>query len=300
MSRLYRALRWGALALVFILWAHALWTQRDAFYQYTWQVQWPPLLLAQGALLLQMLSLATAWWYLLVLLGGSVPWRVGASMWLRAQLARYVPGGVWDVAGRAWIGREMGLPGHLVPAGAVLEMSFQVLSAAFFLLSVLFLLPQNPWRPFVPLIGAGMLLIGAFLWPPLFRRALLWAARRLHRPIAVPPPLPFSGLLRVLGLYLLAHALQGVGFVLFLRGISPVPTPHVPLLVGAYVAAWLVGYVAVFTPTGIGVREGALVLLLRGVLSMPVVTAAALGYRVWLSLRDGLAAGVGILLARRD
>ena len=90
----------------------------------------------------------------------------------------------------------------------------------------------------------------------------------------------------------------GLGFALFVRGLAPVPWSLFPLLAAAYVGAWLIGYLAVLVPTGIGVREGMLVLLLGGQLAFGVATAAALGYRLWLGLRDLLAAGLGVWLGR--
>lgn len=48
---------------------------------------------------------------------------------------------------------------------------------------------------------------------------------------------------------------------------------------GAFAAAWLCGYVMVLAPAGLGVREGALVLMLTGV-TAPTVVATGLLYRL--------------------
>ncbi len=281
--------------LVLAFWGYALWSRWDALTRYPWRVGWTDLLAAQGLLLVQMLVLATAWWYILTRLVGPLSWSTGASMWLRAQLARYVPGGIWDVAGRAALSRKAHIPLRAVPAGAVLEIALQVEAAALFLLLTLFFFPSPRLRPYLPFLGVGMLLFSFLLAPPLFGRGLALIFRLLKRP-NLPLRLTFSDLLVLLGLYLTAHLMQGLGFVFFTRGLTDVGNADIPVLVSSYIGAWLIGYVAIFAPAGVGVREGALLLLLENRFPFALVTGAALGYRVWLSLRDVLAALVGVRL----
>lgn len=87
---------------------------------------------------------------------------------------------------------------------------------------------------------------------------------------------------------------------MFVNGLTPVDWSTAGLLASAFVGAWLIGYLAVFVPTGIGVREGALALLLGGVLPATVTAAAALGYRVLIALRDLVAALGGVAMGRRQ
>ncbi len=104
-------------------------------------------------------------------------------------------------------------------------------------------------------------------------------------------------------MYSTAHGLQGAGFVFFAQGVGLMETnvlawPTAALLLTTYIGAWVVGYISVFAPTGIGVREGVLVLLLAPYIPVSTAMAVALGYRVWLTMRDALAAVLGWLLAR--
>ena len=54
-----------------------------------------------------------------------------------------------------------------------------------------------------------------------------------------------------------------------------------PLAIGTYVLAWIIGFLAFFTPGGLGVRETVLVLMLN--LYLPVYISAVLAIlsRVW-------------------
>ncbi len=286
-----------ALLIIAWLWVRALRSQWQHITTYPWSLAWGELALALLALLLQMVVLATAWWMALARMGGRVPWHQGAGLWLRAQIARYIPGGVWDVAGRMVLGRGLNIPTRAIPASASLEIVLQVLSAALFLLFTLVVFPSPQVRGYLPLILAAIAALCVLLIPPVFTRAVNTALRLVRRQ-PLPIRLGFRDLARLLALYVLAHGLQGVGFLLFARGLTALPWQDAPLLISSYVGAWLVGYVAVFAPTGIGVREGALVLLLGDRVAFPAAAGAALGYRVWLSLRDVLAALLGWALVR--
>lgn len=285
----------GLLILAF--WAQALVRNWDRFAATSWHIAWPSLALALAVLLVQMLLLATIWWRALALTGVLIPWRRGIALWLQAQIARYLPGGVWDIAGRLALGQRVGVSRRAMSASVGLEMGLQVLSAALILVLSLLFWPgtATAYLPLAVLVAAIALVT---LTPPVFTRLVNRGLRLLGRP-PLNLRLTYPDLMALFLARVLAHLLLGLGFVLFAQGLTPVPWSLAPLLAGAYVGAWLAGYLAVVAPTGIGVREGVLVLLLGGHLPFAAATAAALGYRAWIGLRDLLAALLGVWLARK-
>ena len=136
----FRSLRpWlqaGVVCVILFFWGRAVMRSWDELAGVSWRIDWPWLLAGQAALLAQSLLLATIWWWGLALVGRPMPWRLGVALWLQTQIARYVPGGVWDVAGRLTLGRQKGLSVRAMSASTGLEMALQVLSASLFLLLV--------------------------------------------------------------------------------------------------------------------------------------------------------------------
>ena len=285
------------LLTIVLFWARTLLTYWPHLVGYPWQVAGGPLVLALAALVAQMLVLATAWHRALALVAAPIAWRDGASMWLRAQIARYMPGGLWDVVGRVVLSRPLAMPTRAVPAAAGLEIGLQVLSAGSVAVLALLAYPDVQARRYLPALLAALGLVLLSLTPPLFRRLIHLGLNLIGRP-PLETRLTFTGLMRLYLLYVGAHLLQGLAFVLFARGIGGVAWGQAPRMLAAYIAAWLAGYVIVFAPGGIGVREAALVLLLGNTLPRPLAIALALGFRVWVSLRDGLAALIGLGLRR--
>ena len=109
---------------------------------------------------------------------------------------------------------------------------------------------------------------------------------------------------RDIGAWTLALAVNwlilGAGFALLLRSWIDVPPDLYLAATGAFAVAGVAGSLALFAPSGIGVREGVLTFLLAGALGPGVAAAAALGARVWLTAAEALASGAALWVVRSD
>jgi uncharacterized membrane protein YbhN (UPF0104 family) len=115
-----------------------------------------------------------------------------------------------------------------------------------------------------------------------------------HAPAPEPPRRSF--LPWIVG-YLVNWLVLGVAFRLLADGLGL----DVPLLLGtsAFAAAYLLGYLALFAPAGLGIREGFLVAFLGpSVGPGPALTLAA-AQRVWMTLAELLGAAVAWPALRR-
>ena len=61
---------------------------------------------------------------------------------------------------------------------------------------------------------------------------------------------------------------------------------------------WVVGLLAFLTPGGLGVREGALALLLSPFLPVPLPTVVALLARVWWTVAELISVATAMLVGR--
>ena len=93
--------------------------------------------------------------------------------------------------------------------------------------------------------------------------------------------------MRWMGLYAVGWVLQGGAFWLLAQSIG------LPLSalggIPAYSAAYLLGYVAVFAPAGLGVREGFLILFLGPILGAGAAALAVVA-RLWATVLELLPA----------
>lgn len=283
------------VTVVLAFWARAVWDNWGQVSRVQWQAN-PLLLAASACLALAHLPLtALIWRKALQYVGIQVTVRWALKSYLLTQLGRYIPGGVWDVAGRLVAAGDEGLPKGPVSVTILVEMALGVVTGALiFLASLAF------WDRAVPVEGvaaaAAMVAAGlAALHPALLGPLLGLAARVLRRDTAVLP-MNYGQVLTLALYHFLVRLLVGVAFYFFAAALTPLGWDLLPVFAGIFVASWVLGFVVVLAPQGLGVREGAMVLLMSFFLPLAVASVIAVGFRLWLSLRDLAMAGVGARL----
>lgn len=190
------------------------------------------------------LMLALAWWNLLGQFGTRTSRRWAVRVYGISQIARYVPGNIFHLAGRQAMGMAAGLAGWPLAKSAVWELGLISATGGLFgLLALPLLVPGLPVMAsaglFAASISIAVILLLRFIGLPV-ARAFGW-----HVGFLVISALLFVGLVELLA----DIPVAGLGFWLPLGG--------------AYVLAWLIGLVTPGAPAGVGVREVVLLFLLK-------------------------------------
>jgi glycosyltransferase 2 family protein len=223
-----------------------------------------------------------------------------------ASLGRYLPGKLWQLAGLAVLAGRAGLPPGRATAASILGQ-FGFLTTGLLFLGVTLpewrlALPEGAGVPVtLPLaIGTALLVAGgAILWllvaTPVghgfrVRLAALLGNRAGERLTAA-----FSLADRVrprhaawwAAAYTLSWIALGAAFALFVGAFHPGAADMPRYLGGTVAAAYLIGYLAVFAPAGLGVREVAMLLLLQQVLPEPgLALVISVLSRVWFTAAE--------------
>jgi glycosyltransferase 2 family protein len=245
-----------------------------------WAVRWTRVGLSCLVLLVAYAYSGGLWGVMVREMGG---YEVGAVPALRAfftaNLARYVPGKLWQIAGLAYLARREGVPPATSTGAAVLGQAFALAGAT--LVGAGVLLGGDLGQRFGGGWAAGVLLVllVAATFPAVLRGAMaLWfRLARAEVPGGFRPDQAFG--VRWMVLYAVGWLLQGLAFWMLVRGLGL----HLPVFqaVVAYSAGYALGYVAFFAPAGIGVREGFLVAFLGPILGGVDAAALAVVARVW-------------------
>ena len=267
----------------------------DEIRRQAFQVRLAPLVLAWVVLLGAFAWFSVAWRLVLGRLGYARPLRELAPIWYRAQLAKYMPGFIWHVAGRAAGGQRLGIPWPVTILSTALESVLLVVAALLFTAVTAALSGQA-----LPVPGGGWTILGLLALVPLLfhHRVLDLVLRRLGGEAA--PRLPLPTLLPLLGAYLLVWVLAGAGFVLLMSAFHPVPVVDWPLLGGIFSLSWAIGFLAVFAPGGIGFREGAMLWMLDTRVPAEVAAVVVLAARLWWIAAELGMAGLVTLIPGRQ
>lgn len=235
------------------------------------------------------------WRTILRSLGGHLSYRRAVQVWFLSNIIRYIPGNIWQFLGMAELAAELGVARLLTLTSIALH---QVISTASGLAVAAALLAAtgqgvafDRLRPLLWLAPLGLLL----LQPALIERLLNWILARFGRPpIRVTLTWPQVWLLA--GAYAVFWLMQGLGFAALVRGLTGGDAPDALYLVASWVGAYLIGFLSLLTPSGLGVREGALVLLLSPLLPGGVAAVIAIVARLWMVAVEFVAAGVALVM----
>ena len=185
-----------------------------------------------------------------------------------AQMGKYLPGSIWHFVGRILLYRLEGLPGKQGTKLLVIENIWLLGSAAAFGAAacsgrLLSLLRLDAVAAYVhPAIISVLIVV---IWFAVMWWATVFLARRFR--------LPDARLVLVFALEAGTWVLLGLSFWILLPPDLRTAS-SAPLAVGAFALGWAGGYVAPFAPSGVGVREAIIVLLIGTMTTTPVAVAA--------------------------
>ena len=287
-----------ALAITWLILRGAELTLAEAWEMVDWSVVRPnvPFLALSVALLLVAFVIPAALWSRVLVAFGEKPVPVvqGTAMLLVANLGRYVPGKVVQVAGLAVLARRAGMSGVRATGAAIVAQILNLIGAAILGGWVAYQMNDSNGAAGLAVGFGAVLALGAFLYLGGAEVLLRWILKRVGHSGELPGAAGRRLLLLVPG-YMLNWLVFGAAFASLAAGLGlPVP---VVFATTAFAAAYFAGYIS-FLPAGIGVREGSLVFLLTPLLGPgPSVVLAAL-QRVWITVAELAAAAAGAWLLR--
>lgn len=269
-----------------------------------WQLRWE--FIVASLLVTWMMYALLIWGWRAVLHG----WRQwlravdAARIWTVSSLGKYIPGKVWSIAGMAVMAERAGVSGVAATSSAVIMQLVALATGAVVALAftgtMVFDHLLEPyvgrWGSVLAFAGAAFALLCsvALTLPSLTRRL----GHLIGRPDSVQPVEP-GALAASLFVNFLAWGGYGLALQLLLLGTIPNLELSWSAATGAFAASYIIGYLALVVPGGIGVREGVLVLLLKGSLGLGPAIALAAASRITLTINE-IGAAVPFLLMRRS
>jgi hypothetical protein len=201
---------------------------------------------------------ALVWRRILKRLGYRLPVAPATRIWSSSELARYLPGVIWQVAGRVYLVKPYGVPGSVCAASQVLELVIFLMANLLlgFGCLVVFGLRHltGPARVWMFALAVVIPLLALLLHPRIFYGLMNRVLARLKKPPLIQQ-LAGSELTRLLIWNILGLVLQSVAVFLIVADPLKLHWDKFYVVTGAYCLAWCAGFLAVLNPGGLGVRE---------------------------------------------
>lgn len=229
------------------------------------------------------------WHHMLAGVGEPLPLWVSLRIFFVGQVGKYVPGAVWPAVTQAALAREHGIAPRATFSAATLFLWLHLVTGTVLGLTMLALTGRLPLLTLLAVPALGALLLPAVLGRALV--LLLRLARR--RPLRQLPR--GRHLLPAVGWAGTMWACYGLHLQLLTRAVGdPI---GLPLAAGVFAAGWVVGFVLLIAPAGVGPREAAIVALLP--LGQGTALLIALVSRLMMTVADAAWAGFTAIVPKR-
>lgn len=256
--------------------------------------RWSLVALSSLIVLLTYALLVETWRRMVRAWDADLPWSQAARIWFISNLGRYLPGKVWQIGAMGVMAQQRGVS-MVAATGSALVINLVNLLAGFGLVLV-------TGAEFFEARAAAsalavVLLIGIILAPRVVPLAARVAGRLLGRELWVPALPDRAVWLAAVGC-LMAWILYGIAFRVFVAGILGSAPGRTTSYIAVFTGSYLAGYIVLFAPGGIGVREGSLIVALGrfGLAQAGAAGVISLTSRLWLTILEVLP-GLGYLAA---
>lgn len=304
--RLKSLLRWLILGGTFFFLGKVL---KDNWQQVTairvTAAGWACVTIAIGVTLLAHLCAGWVWSQILREFRQPMPRVWAIQAYLTTNIAKYLPGNIWHYYGRITAATQAGAA---IGAASVSVLLEPLLMAASALLFAVLCSQQIAATYGGGGLGLQWFVLAAILLamhPKVLNPAIARLGKLKQKSVPagsdlIPPfqldHYPLVPLLGELGFLLL----RGLGFLLTFLAMSPIALDQLPLLLGTFSVAWLLGLVVPGAPGGLGVFEATEIALLDRVYPPGMILSIVALYRLVSVLAEVIGAGLAGLDQRRS
>ena len=109
-------------------------------------------------------------------------------------------------------------------------------------------------------------------------------------------PITYPQMLKVVLLFICNWIIVGIGFYMLTCSIYPIPASEMLYVAGIFGLSCIIGILAIFAPSGLGVREGILVLGLTLVMPEEYAVIISIVSRLWMTVSELALIGIAFIV----
>jgi hypothetical protein len=227
--------------------------------------------------------LIETWRQTVIAWGARIGWGTATRIWFISNLGKYVPGKVWQIGAMGALAQEAGVSGVAAVGSSLVVNLVNLLAACL----VVMLAGSRQLAGPAFTVGIVVFFVAVVAAPWLLPRLARVAQRITGREIPEPRIPPVAIILAIAGCSL-AWNLYGIAFRELAVALFGAPAGPTSEYTAVFTLSYLMGYLAIFAPGGIGVRESFLTTLLgaTGLASGAVGVTLVVVSRLWLTVLE--------------
>lgn len=261
------------------------------------EMNWPIFIGSMFLYFIYKITLASLWHYLTCLNNCSVNYSDAVISYLYSILGKYIPGKVFMLAARIPAYEKRGVKISKVTICFFIENVCTLLGAAFLFLISLFFFPNDVLSDY-KYATIALIIIFFICINPKIINILLRFIGKLTKKKDMEIPMTYSQMIKVVLLFIVNWLIVGAGFYMLVRSIYPVPMSEALYCAGIYGISAIIGILAIFTVSGLGVREGIIIAGLLLIMPKGYAGIVSVVSRLWATVAELILIFIAFIINR--
>lgn len=283
------------LILVAVFLVRYFYRNYDDFKNLDVKINWAVFVLSIFFYFIYKYTLASLWHYITKLNRCSITYSKAVTTYLYSILGKYIPGKVFMLLARVPAYEEEGAPIRKVTICFFLENICTLLGAAFLFLISLFFFPNELLNDY-KWLTIGLVILFFICINPKIINFFLRILEKFIKKKDLVIPISYGQMIKVVLLFICNWLVVGTGFYMLTCSIYPVPASEFLYVAGVYGLSCIIGILAVFAPSGIGVREGIMLLGLGLVMPSEYAMIISIVSRLWQTVAELILIGIAFVV----
>jgi len=213
-----------------------------------------------------------------------------------SNLGRYVPGKIWNILGLYYLAGEYNInKKQTTLAILVNEVAYK---GSALLIGIFYFIFSSSFKQYFPFMIFSLIFLLIIIHPKVIDKVLNFILKLFKKP-PINVHFNYITILIFFILYIGVWMIYSLAFYVFVNSITQLESVSIIHFFTILPLCWVVGYIMIFAPGGIGVREGMLIVILSEFLPSEVALVIALSQRIWFTLIEGINILISLLISSK-
>jgi glycosyltransferase 2 family protein len=237
------------------------------------------------------------WQYITIKNGCSIELRKAVAIRVYSEFGKYIPGRALSLAMTLYFYDREKKSKKLVGYCLFLEYLATLLGAIFVFLCSVFFVEGDAFERYKSVAAVLMGVFFVMMHPKILERCVNTVLKRTKYGEVVFD-ITYVQVLIITLLNVINWVLLGIAFFLFINSVYSIAIGHFAYIMGLLTLASFSGLISIFTPAGLGVREGIMIFLLAAIVPKTVAIVISVGSRLLIVVAEIILFGIVYLYNR--
>lgn len=261
------------------------------------QIRWGVFFLSMLFFFLYKITLASLWHYITILNNSQISYTNAIIAYLYSILGKYIPGKVFMLGARLVYYEKEGAKMRKVTICFFIENVLTLLGATLLFIVSLFFFPNDLLSGYRYITWVLITMFFISIHPKILN-SFLRLIEKITKKSELQIPMTYWQMLKLVLLFVANWMVVGVGFYILVCSIFPLPIGTALYTAGIFALAAIIGILSIFSPSGLGVREGIIVLGLSVIMPPQYAVIVSIVSRLWATIPELVLVGIAFIYSK--